>query len=459
MNERPLRRPSLLHLKAIKIEKVMAIFHFPLVIMSTTKKGVNADPTTISIKIHVDNNSNPLPIKPKRPMTAYHVYSQLERNYIIQNHPSYQPNTHDDGDQNNPNQESTSIDENASERPPKYRGIIMPKDWFLSRKGEIKKKDRKNHGVISFVELSKTVSYNWKNEADEETKAYCKKIADEQLARYREEMASYVEQYGVEAVKSKSKSLESKSKGRKRKQFTKTLTNSNPQGKFSQHFVQRSTFLEPLASRDCSPLRPQTEYQNIARTTSKLTLCTVSVPHSKSFFPLSRENNNMDYFKSSTTNNHAMDSSLKSATLRSQGRTQLNPEGHQVQGHAQIATNILSQKLFYQNTQFDPVQGINSHSQNLSQNELMTPLDHCRPHPLDGEIGDFLNRILSHDDDGCVGGVGESEEAAEKSTSRKNLGIHVRMCSFENSNRMQNFLFTHVDSSSTSSVRSTIREH
>lgn len=147
-----------------------------------------------------------LPPKPKRPMTAYHVYFQLERNYILQNHEDYIPHYPE------------HIDENACERPERYRGLIMPKDWYISKEVKVKKKDRKNHGIISFVELSKTISYRWNNEADYDTKMYCRDIADDQLERYREEMAAYVEKYGEESLKANSKPKSKSKSSIKRKQ-------------------------------------------------------------------------------------------------------------------------------------------------------------------------------------------------------------------------------------------------
>ncbi len=147
-----------------------------------------------------------LPPKPKRPMTAYHVYFQLERNYILQKHEDYVPHY--------PEQ----IDENASERPERYRTLIMPKDWYISKEVKIKKKDRKNHGIISFVELSKTISHRWNNEADYDTKMYCRDIADDQLERYREEVTAYVEKFGEESLKVSSKPKSKSSVKRKQSQ-------------------------------------------------------------------------------------------------------------------------------------------------------------------------------------------------------------------------------------------------
>jgi hypothetical protein len=59
---------------------------------------------------------------------------------------------------------------------------------------------RKNHGVMSFFNLSKAISDRW-NSVDAETKLYCEMIAADELKRYRDDMAAYEEMYGKDLIK------------------------------------------------------------------------------------------------------------------------------------------------------------------------------------------------------------------------------------------------------------------
>lgn len=65
-----------------------------------------------------------IPDPPTRPFTEYHVFSQLERNYILQ--------TASD-DQREITRDFRGIDDDAALRPARYQGIILPKNW--QRKG------------------------------------------------------------------------------------------------------------------------------------------------------------------------------------------------------------------------------------------------------------------------------------------------------------------------------------
>mmetsp|Transcript_22505 Transcript_22505/g.53091 ORF Transcript_22505/g.53091 Transcript_22505/m.53091 type:complete len:97 (+) Transcript_22505:99-389(+) len=86
-----------------------------------------------------------IPDPPTRPFTEYHVFSQLERNYILQ--------TASD-DQREITRDFRGIDDDAALRPARYQGIILPKNW--QRKGSRAKKrsQRSSHGIISFLELT-----------------------------------------------------------------------------------------------------------------------------------------------------------------------------------------------------------------------------------------------------------------------------------------------------------------
>lgn len=102
--------------------------------------------------------------------------------------------------------------ENVARRPPRYRHLILPADWFVvgskyTGKGDPDsyrrdRKHRKTHGVITFVELTKLVASKWK-EADPETKDYCRNIALGESKRYRKELDEFIKIYGVDAARGK----------------------------------------------------------------------------------------------------------------------------------------------------------------------------------------------------------------------------------------------------------------
>lgn len=120
-----------------------------------------------------DEENESFPLKPPRSYTSYQIFFQLERHYILQTNsklaaelPEY-------------------VDQGAADRPEKYRNIILPRDWYVVGVNRKKRQDHVNHGIISFDDLTKTISHNW-NTADLETRMYCKDLAEMELTRYRE---------------------------------------------------------------------------------------------------------------------------------------------------------------------------------------------------------------------------------------------------------------------------------
>mmetsp|Transcript_3713 Transcript_3713/g.7926 ORF Transcript_3713/g.7926 Transcript_3713/m.7926 type:complete len:442 (-) Transcript_3713:159-1484(-) len=162
-------------------------------------------PTSDSSRV----KKEPLPPKPPRPYNPYHIFFRLERSFILQTATEPQvPHVNE-------------YDQGASQRPLKYRNILLPKDWYVSKAAKRKRKDHKIHGVISFKDLSKSMSQRW-DAADSETKAFCTALAQEQKDRYKEELKQYVERYGKDALKEQRKK---KKKGEgKIKPTTKVVT-------------------------------------------------------------------------------------------------------------------------------------------------------------------------------------------------------------------------------------------
>jgi hypothetical protein len=144
--------------------------------LQTRKFG---QPTTIVPVCDLSKNS---PIKPMRPLTAYHIFFQIEREYIIQ--------TTSGAD------DDASIHSNKSYQPNvplRYSNIKLSNNWFAGPGKRAKRKHRKSHGKIGFLELSRVVSQRWANlgEIDPETKAFVTGIAKRELDQYKREMKEY----------------------------------------------------------------------------------------------------------------------------------------------------------------------------------------------------------------------------------------------------------------------------
>lgn len=142
------------------------------------------------------NKAPNVPPIPRRPLTTYNIFSILERHYILQQN---QETTVDRGDA-----ETAHHDPYFAERPKKYRHVVLPSNWYVVGMNRKKRQHHKNHGVISFNSLSKMISESW-GSADEEVKAYCKKISTEELKRYRHDQAAFKERYGEEAFEAQTR--------------------------------------------------------------------------------------------------------------------------------------------------------------------------------------------------------------------------------------------------------------
>jgi len=163
-------------------------------------------------KLSIMDSSEAIPPIPKRPLTAYNLFCILERNYIVQQNQKVS---------SNPiriNAHDANLDPYVAERPQKYRDVVLPSNWYVVGMNRKKRSDHQNHGVISFKNLSKTLGDRWKA-ADDEVKAYCKKVADAELRRYRTDQAAYKERYGEEAFESQKRTY--------RKRPKKSLERSN----------------------------------------------------------------------------------------------------------------------------------------------------------------------------------------------------------------------------------------
>jgi len=76
--------------------------------------------------------------------------------------------------------------------PERYRDLPLRADWYISGKSKkpSKRKHRKSHGKIGFLELTRMIAARWAK-VDDETRKYCKMMAAMELVKYKEDMESY----------------------------------------------------------------------------------------------------------------------------------------------------------------------------------------------------------------------------------------------------------------------------
>ena len=125
--------------------------------------------------------------KPMRPLTAYHIFFQIEREYIIQT------TAGPDADKSIHSKKSYQQDV-----PRRYRDIKLLPDWYAGPGKRQKRKHRKSHGKIGFLELSRVISKRWAtlDTSDPETKQYVARIAARELDEYKVEMIECKEMVG-----------------------------------------------------------------------------------------------------------------------------------------------------------------------------------------------------------------------------------------------------------------------
>jgi hypothetical protein len=144
-----------------------------------------------------------IPPIPRRPLTAYNIFSIMERHYILQQHdktvdPSEAVDTPDEAN------DTKFEDPYLATRPAKYKDVKLPSNWYIVGMNRKKRQQHKCHGVISFKALSKMISDAW-NTSPDEVKAYCKMISTEELKKYRDEQKTFKETYGEEAFEAQTR--------------------------------------------------------------------------------------------------------------------------------------------------------------------------------------------------------------------------------------------------------------
>eukprot|EP00804_Cyclotella_cryptica_P005156 CCRYP_018677-RA/>CCRYP_018677-RA protein AED:0.32 eAED:0.32 QI:1/1/1/1/1/0.5/2/0/232 len=130
-----------------------------------------------------------------RPYTAYNVFFQLEREYILQNVFQVVPCL----------QLSDIFDYDPKEYhgprlPSRYSEIILRREWHLPGKGRRNKRShRASHGKIGFKELSQLIAKSWTT-VDAETKEFCQTYSEECRVRYKSIIADNSSDIVVEIV-------------------------------------------------------------------------------------------------------------------------------------------------------------------------------------------------------------------------------------------------------------------
>jgi hypothetical protein len=118
--------------------------------------------------------------KPKRPLSAYNIFFKDERAKILSGIPDKkdeEDDEEDDDDSKDKSDEKGGDGDDKGEDGKKVTG---------------KKRKRVPHGKIGFESLAKIVGQRWKELPPEELDTY-KKLAEEDMKRYRKEMEAYVQ--------------------------------------------------------------------------------------------------------------------------------------------------------------------------------------------------------------------------------------------------------------------------
>ncbi|KAL7460946.1 hypothetical protein ACHAXS_001381 [Conticribra weissflogii] len=180
---------------------------------------------------HIDgvthtSNQTAITSKPPRPYTEYTMFYQLEREYILHRLLA------DEQEQVESKKKHVALFKNDPLMPARYRDLPLRADWYISGKSKkpSKRKHRKSHGKIGFLELTRMIAARWAN-VDDETKKYCKMMAAMELVKYKEDMEAY-NQYKEELsaigkVPEDAKNEENKKKKSAMKKNTKQQSNED----------------------------------------------------------------------------------------------------------------------------------------------------------------------------------------------------------------------------------------
>eukprot|EP00804_Cyclotella_cryptica_P006640 CCRYP_008600-RA/>CCRYP_008600-RA protein AED:0.02 eAED:0.02 QI:750/1/1/1/0/0/2/213/616 len=151
---------------------------------------VTHDPNARDPDMASSSNQHLITTKPPRPYTEYTMFYQLEREYIL--HRLLVDKNDPQAALDQEQQTQDALFKNDPLMPQRYRTLPLRADWYISGKSKkpSKRKHRKTHGKIGFLELTRMIAARWAN-VDDETRKYCKMMAAMELVKYKEDVESY----------------------------------------------------------------------------------------------------------------------------------------------------------------------------------------------------------------------------------------------------------------------------
>ena len=176
---------------------------------------------------------NRIPKKPMRPLTAYHIFFQIEREYVIQT------SAGEVADKSMMDNKITLEDV-----PERYKNIKLLPDWYAGPGKRQKRKHRKQHGKIGFLELSRVISTRWAklDEIDPETKAFVTKIAKSEVEEYYREMKEYKEL-------TKNMNLPAPSKKTSKKRMMQLTPRPDMVSSYNHQGNNNNSFMPPISAQ------------------------------------------------------------------------------------------------------------------------------------------------------------------------------------------------------------------
>ena len=118
--------------------------------------------------------------KPKRPLTAYHIYFQIEREFILQTMVG------EDAEKGKSIHEGKTLFHGV---PKRYKDTKLSPDWYFKPGRRAKRKHCKQHGKIGFLELSRVINSRWAKlgETDPDIMQFVSLLARQQFDDYKRE--------------------------------------------------------------------------------------------------------------------------------------------------------------------------------------------------------------------------------------------------------------------------------
>ncbi|KAL3759936.1 hypothetical protein ACHAWU_000559 [Discostella pseudostelligera] len=150
--------------------------------------------------------------------------------------------------------------------PQRYRNIKLLPNWYAGPGKRQKRKHRKQHGQIGFLELSHLISSTWAKleDIDPEVKLFVQKVAQDQIEEYYREMEEYkllTDDMPESAIQSDARPTAPKKKAKKRTSSSSSSSSrsntSTVQVLKSQDLFTMRSPLPNLVSSSSSYLTPQ----------------------------------------------------------------------------------------------------------------------------------------------------------------------------------------------------------